>query len=173
LYNRGWRPPGEVSAAVRRQAASPPGTVVGVIEVNELTKRYGATTAVNNLSFTVWPGQATGFLGPNGAGKSTTLRMILGLHAPTSDTVTVDGRPFRDRSRGLRHVGSLLDAQDVHGGHTAAAHLSALARSNRIPRSRVAEVLREMGSRRGRSSPRRRFLSRHETAAGHRRRAAR
>ncbi|WP_020667838.1 ABC transporter ATP-binding protein [Amycolatopsis nigrescens] len=116
-----------------------------MIEVNELTKRYGGATAVNNLTFTVRPGQVTGFLGPNGAGKSTTLRMILGLHAPTSGTVTVDGRPFRDRSRGLRHVGSLLDAQDVHGGYTATAQLSALARSNRIPRRRVAEVLREVG----------------------------
>lgn len=145
MYDLGCRPAGEVSAAVRRQVAPPAGTVVRVIEVNALTKRYGATTAVHNLTFTVQPGLVTGFLGPNGAGKSTTLRMILGLHAPTSGTATVDGRPFRDRSRGLRHVGSLLDAQDVHGGHTAAAHLSALARSNRIPRSRVAEVLEEVG----------------------------
>jgi ABC-2 type transport system ATP-binding protein len=116
-----------------------------VIEVNELTKRYGDTTAVRDLSFTVRPGQVTGFLGPNGAGKSTTLRMILGLHEPTSGTVTVNGRPFRERARGLRHIGSLLDAHDVHGGRTAAAHLSALARSNGIPRSRVQEVLEEAG----------------------------
>jgi ABC-2 type transport system ATP-binding protein len=123
----------------------PPGTVVPVIEVNELTKRYGSTTAVNDLTFTVRPGQVTGFLGPNGAGKTTTLRMILGLHAPTSGSVTVDGRSFRDRPRGLRHVGSLLDAHDVHGGRSALAQLSALARSNRIPRHRVEEVLREAG----------------------------
>ncbi|MEV3993568.1 ATP-binding cassette domain-containing protein [Streptomyces sp. NPDC049837] len=116
-----------------------------MIEVNELTKRYGGTTAVKDLTFTVRPGQVTGFLGPNGAGKSTTLRMILGLHEPTSGTVTVGGRPFRDRPRGLRHVGSLLDAHDVHGGRSAAAHLSALARGNRIPRRRVDEVLREVG----------------------------
>jgi ABC-2 type transport system ATP-binding protein len=116
-----------------------------VIEVNELTKRYGGTTAVKDLTFTVHPGRVTGFLGPNGAGKSTTLRMILGLHEPTGGTVTVDGRPFRDRPRGLRHVGSLLDAHDVHGGRTAAAHLWALARSNRIPRRRVGEVLQEVG----------------------------
>ncbi|OLF14389.1 ABC transporter [Actinophytocola xinjiangensis] len=116
-----------------------------MIDVNELTKRYGATTAVNRLTFTVRPGQVTGFLGPNGAGKSTTLRMILGLHTPTSGAVTVGGRPFRDRSRGLRHVGALLDAQDVHGGHTAVAHLAALARSNRLPRARVTEVLEEVG----------------------------
>ncbi|MER7666577.1 ATP-binding cassette domain-containing protein [Streptomyces sp. NPDC096193] len=116
-----------------------------MIEVNELTKRYGGTTAVKDLTFTVRPGQVTGFLGPNGAGKSTTLRMILGLHEPTSGTVTVDGRPFRDRPRGLRHVGSLLDAHDVHGGRSAVAQLSALARSNRIPQRRVEEVLREVG----------------------------
>lgn len=116
-----------------------------MIEVHELTKRYGKKLAVNNLSFTVKSGQVTGFLGPNGAGKSTTLRMILGLHAPTSGTVTVDGRPFRSLPRGLRHVGALLDAGDVHGGRTARAHLRALARSNRIPRSRVEEVLREVG----------------------------
>ncbi|MEU9704302.1 ATP-binding cassette domain-containing protein [Streptomyces sp. NPDC047981] len=116
-----------------------------MIEVNELTKRYGATTAVDRLTFTVRPGRITGFLGPNGAGKSTTLRTILGLSAPTSGTVTVDGRPFRGRPRGLRHVGALLDAHDVHGGRTARAHLSALASSNGLPRGRVAEVLAEVG----------------------------
>jgi ABC-2 type transport system ATP-binding protein len=130
---------------VRCRAALPHGTVGRVIEVNELTKRYGRTTAVNGLTFTVRPGHVTGFLGPNGSGKSTTLRMILGLNDPTSGTVTIDGRPFRDRPRGLRHVGALLDANDVHGGRSAAAHLSALARSNRIPRRRVEEVLREVG----------------------------
>ncbi|KOG47526.1 ABC transporter [Streptomyces virginiae] len=116
-----------------------------MIEVNELTKRYGGTTAVNDLTFAVRPGRVTGFLGPNGAGKSTTLRMILGLHEPTSGTVTIDGRPFRDRARGLRHIGALLDAHDVHGGRSARAQLSALARSNRIPQRRVEEVLREVG----------------------------
>ncbi|MGW1087148.1 ABC transporter ATP-binding protein [Streptomyces sp. NPDC002596] len=116
-----------------------------MIEVNELTKRYGRTTAVDNLTFTVRPGHVTGFLGPNGAGKSTTLRMVLGLNDPTSGTTTVDGRPLRDRSRGLRHVGALLDASDVHGGRSGRAHLRALARSNAIPRSRVEEVLHEVG----------------------------
>ncbi|WP_123458871.1 ABC transporter ATP-binding protein [Streptomyces sp. PanSC19] len=116
-----------------------------MIEVRELTKRYGTTTAVDSLTFTVRPGRVTGFLGPNGSGKSTTLRMVLGLHAPTSGSVTVDGRPFADRPRGLRHVGALLDAGDVHGGRTARAHLAALARSNRIPPSRVDEVLEEVG----------------------------
>lgn len=116
-----------------------------VIESTGLTKRYGDTVAVDDLSFTVEPGRVTGFLGPNGAGKSTTLRMILGLNTPTGGTVTVDGVPFSHRPRGLRHVGALLDAQDVHGGRSARAHLSALARGNRIPPSRVDEVLREVG----------------------------
>ncbi|MEU7576830.1 ATP-binding cassette domain-containing protein [Streptomyces sp. NPDC041068] len=116
-----------------------------MIEVNELTKRYGTKTAVNGLSFHVSSGLVTGFLGPNGAGKSTTLRLILGLDAPSGGSVTVEGRPFWDRARGLRHVGALLDAGDVHGGHTARAHLSVLARGNRIPRSRVDAVLGEVG----------------------------
>ncbi|KUL43853.1 ABC transporter [Streptomyces sp. NRRL F-4489] len=116
-----------------------------MIEVNELTKRYGTTAAVNGLTFTVRPGHVTGFLGPNGAGKSTTLRMLLGLTRPSGGTATVGGRLFRDHSRGLRHVGALLDAHDVHGGRSAAAYLSALARSNGIPRRRVDEVLEEVG----------------------------
>ncbi|MFJ7911027.1 ABC transporter ATP-binding protein [Kitasatospora sp. NPDC096204] len=116
-----------------------------MIEIERLTKRYGATTAVDRLTFTVRPGTVTGFLGPNGAGKSTTLRMILGLNTPTAGTVTVAGVPFTGRPRGLRHVGALLDAGDVHGGRSARAHLSALARSNRIPLGRVDEVLAEVG----------------------------
>ncbi|MFJ3928552.1 ABC transporter ATP-binding protein [Streptomyces sp. NPDC090022] len=116
-----------------------------MIEVHELTKRYGKKLAVNRLSFTVQPGQVTGFLGPNGAGKSTTLRLILGLHRPTSGSVTINGRAFRDLPRGMRHVGALLDAGDVHGGRTAHAHLNGLARSNGIPRSRVDVVLDEVG----------------------------
>jgi len=116
-----------------------------VIEVYELTKRYGRTLAVDHLTFTVRPGHVTGFLGPNGAGKSTTLRMIMGLNDPTSGTATVDGLPFRDRRRGLRHVGALLDAADVNGGRSAHAHLSILAHSNAIPRRRVTEVLQEVG----------------------------
>ncbi|MGC4788908.1 ABC transporter ATP-binding protein [Micromonospora sp. DT178] len=116
-----------------------------MIELNALTRRYGRTTAVDDLTLTVRPGHVTGFLGPNGAGKSTTLRMIIGLTAPTSGTVTVDGVRFADRPRGLRHAGALLDAGDVHGGRSAVAHLSALARSNGIGRARVDEVLREVG----------------------------
>ncbi|MGI5150703.1 ABC transporter ATP-binding protein [Plantactinospora sp. CA-294935] len=121
------------------------GSVAVVIEVNDLTKRYGRKTAVDALSFTVRPGHVTGFLGPNGAGKTTTLRMILGLDAPTRGTATVGGVPFRTHRRGLRHVGALLDANHVHGGRSARAHLFALARSNGIPPRRVDEVLREVG----------------------------
>ncbi|MGW7044334.1 ABC transporter ATP-binding protein [Streptomyces avermitilis] len=116
-----------------------------MIEVNELTKRYGPTTAVRDLSFTVRPGHVTGFLGPNGAGKTTTLRILLGLIAPSGGTATVGGQPFCRHPRGLRHVGALLDAGDVHGGRSALAHLSSLARTNRIPRRRVDEVLEEVG----------------------------
>ncbi|GAA2383382.1 ABC transporter ATP-binding protein [Catellatospora methionotrophica] len=116
-----------------------------MIEVIGLTKRYGGKTAVDDLSFTVRPGHVTGFLGPNGAGKTTTLRVILGLDAPTAGAVTVDGVPFRTHRRGLHHVGALLDAQQVHGGRSAQAHLAALARSNGIGRRRVGEVLAEVG----------------------------
>ncbi|WP_053664350.1 ABC transporter ATP-binding protein [Streptomyces sp. MMG1121] len=116
-----------------------------MIEVSELTKRYGARTAVDHLSFTVRPGQVTGFLGPNGAGKTTTLRMILGLDTPTGGSATVSEVPFRGHPRGLRHVGALLDAHHVHGGRTAKAHLSALARSNGLPPRRVGDVLEEVG----------------------------
>ncbi|PQM25445.1 ABC transporter [Streptomyces xinghaiensis] len=119
--------------------------MVLMIEATELTKCYGGTTAVDRLSFTVRPGVVTGFLGPNGAGKTTTLRMVLGLNRPTGGTVTVDGQPFGDHPRGLRRAGALLDAHDVHDGRTARAHLTALAVSNGLPRSRVAEVLTEAG----------------------------
>ncbi|WP_033332331.1 ATP-binding cassette domain-containing protein, partial [Streptomyces novaecaesareae] len=116
-----------------------------MIEVTRLTKQFGRKTAVDHLTFTVRPGHVTGFLGPNGAGKSTTLRMILGLDDPSGGTATVHGRSFRSLPRGLRHVGALLDAGDVHGGRTGRAHLRALARSNAIPAARVEEVLAEVG----------------------------
>nr|WSW66990.1 ATP-binding cassette domain-containing protein [Streptomyces sp. NBC_00995] len=116
-----------------------------MIEANGLTKIYGTATAVRDLTFTVRPGEVTGFLGPNGAGKTTTLRMLLGLVEPTAGTATLQGRPFREHPRGLRHVGALLDAGDVHGGRTARAHLAMLARSNGIPRSRVDELLQDVG----------------------------
>ncbi|MFB4196632.1 ATP-binding cassette domain-containing protein [Streptomyces carpaticus] len=116
-----------------------------MMEVRELTKRYGDKTAVSGLSFVVRPGRVTGFLGPNGAGKSTTMRMMLGLDTPTSGSVLIDGRPYRRLAEPLRTVGSLLDAKGVHGGRTAYAHLAGLAASNRIPRRRVDEVLEMTG----------------------------
>jgi ABC-2 type transport system ATP-binding protein len=115
------------------------------IDVRGLTKRYGSDTVVDDLSFTVEPGQVTGFLGPNGAGKSTTMRMIIGLAAPTRGTVTIDGRHYRDLPVPLSEVGALLDASAVHGGRTAYNHLLALAVSNGLPRRRVGEVLARTG----------------------------
>jgi len=116
-----------------------------MIEATALTKRYGGTVAVDDLSFAVRPGHVTGFLGPNGAGKSTTMRMILGLDAPTTGSVTVDGHRFADLIWPLHRVGALLDANALHGGRTAYAHLSALARSNGIGPARVRGVLAEVG----------------------------
>jgi ABC-2 type transport system ATP-binding protein len=112
-----------------------------VIEVEGLTKVYGKTKAVDELTFTVAPGIVTGFLGPNGAGKSTTMRMLLGLDRPTSGSARINGKPYADAAVPMREVGALLDARDVHGGRSARAHLLALAQSNNIPRSRVDEVL--------------------------------
>jgi ABC-2 type transport system ATP-binding protein len=116
-----------------------------MIEATGLTKRYGATLAVDDLSFTVPPGQVTGFLGPNGAGKSTTMRMILGLDAPTAGSVTVNGRPYAEYRRPLHEVGALLDARAVHGGRSAYDHLLCLALSNGIGRARVDHVLTQVG----------------------------
>jgi ABC-2 type transport system ATP-binding protein len=112
-----------------------------MIEVSQLSKRFGAVTALDGLSFTVRPGHVTGFLGPNGAGKTTTLRVILGLDAPASGTATIGGRRYADLVRPLYQVGSLLDATAVHPGRSAFFHLAAIARSNGIGRGRVAEVL--------------------------------
>jgi ABC-2 type transport system ATP-binding protein len=116
-----------------------------VIELSGLTKCYGKKLAVDRLSFQVRPGRVTGFLGPNGAGKSTTMRMILGLDVPTSGSATVDGRAYRRLPVPLREVGALLDARALDGGRTAHDHLLCLARSNRIPRRRVGEVLELVG----------------------------
>jgi ABC-2 type transport system ATP-binding protein len=116
-----------------------------MIEVNRLTKRFGRVTAVDDLSFTVRPGQVTGFLGPNGAGKTTTMRIILGLDVPTSGTALVGGRRYQQIVRPLRQVGSLLDATAVHGGRTAFDHLLSVALSNGIGRSRVWQVLELTG----------------------------
>jgi ABC-2 type transport system ATP-binding protein len=115
------------------------------IEIRGLTKRYGPDTVVDDLSFTVEPGQVTGFLGPNGAGKSTTMKMIVGLAAPTRGSVTVGGRRYRDLPVPLTEVGALLDAGAVHSGRRAGDHLLALAVSNGLPRRRVGEVLARTG----------------------------
>jgi ABC-2 type transport system ATP-binding protein len=116
-----------------------------MIEARSLTKRYGDRLAVDQLSFTVQPGQVTGFLGPNGAGKSTTMRIILALDAPTAGTVTVDGRSYDTLANPMRVVGALLDAKAIHGGRTAAKHLLCLAQTNNLPAKRVPEVLELVG----------------------------
>ncbi|MFF2063954.1 ABC transporter ATP-binding protein [Streptomyces sp. NPDC058200] len=116
-----------------------------MIEAVGLTKRYGAKTAVYNLSFQVRPGYVTGFLGPNGSGKSTTMRMILGLDQPTSGQVTVGGHHFRQLPNAPRQVGALLDAKAVHGGRSARNHLLSLAQLSGIPAARVDEVLGVVG----------------------------
>jgi ABC-2 type transport system ATP-binding protein len=116
-----------------------------MIEARALSKRFGRTVAVDELSFAVQPGQVTGFLGPNGAGKSTTLRMIVGLDRPTSGTATVDGRAYREHAAPLRRVGALLDARSVHPGRTARGHLLALAYTHGIAAARVDEVLGVVG----------------------------
>jgi ABC-2 type transport system ATP-binding protein len=116
-----------------------------MIEARGLTKRYGTTTAVDDLSFTVEPGRITGFLGPNGAGKTTTMRMILGLDRPTAGAVTVNGKPFAQLAYPMREVGALLDAHAVHGGRSAYSHLLCLADTNSLPRQRVGEVLEIVG----------------------------
>ncbi len=116
-----------------------------MIEAIGLTKRYGTTVAVDNLSFTIAPGRVTGFLGPNGAGKSTTMRMILGLDRPTSGKVLIDGKTYAQLDRPLRTVGALLDAKWVHPNRSAKAHLQWLAKSNSLPARRVDEVLDLVG----------------------------
>ncbi len=116
-----------------------------MIEVHNLTKRYGDVIAVDDVSFAVRPGHVTGFLGPNGAGKSTTMRMILGLDAPTSGSVLVDHRRYRQLDAPLRTIGALLDASAVDGGRTAANHLLWLAHSNGIEHGRVRYVLELVG----------------------------
>ncbi|GAA0439537.1 ABC transporter ATP-binding protein [Acrocarpospora corrugata] len=112
-----------------------------MIEVENLSKRYGDTVAVDGLSFTVRPGRVTGFLGPNGAGKSTTMRMILGLDHPSGGQVRIEGGSYRQLREPLRRVGALLEAGAVHPRRSAYAHLLWLAQSNRIPKARVRAVL--------------------------------
>ncbi|MFJ5277004.1 ATP-binding cassette domain-containing protein [Streptomyces parvulus] len=116
-----------------------------MITSDRLTKRYGDRTAVSDLSFEIKPGKVTGFLGPNGAGKSTTMRMIVGLDAPTSGRALVGGKRYEELRHPLREVGALLDARAGHPGRSARQHLLGLARSNGIPASRVGVVLETVG----------------------------
>ncbi|HUL28773.1 MAG TPA: ATP-binding cassette domain-containing protein [Streptosporangiaceae bacterium] len=116
-----------------------------MIEVHDLTKRYGDKLAVDHLSFTVGPGRVTGFLGPNGAGKSTTMRLILGLDRPQSGTATIDGKRYDQLPRPLAAVGALLEAKAMHTGRSAYNHLLFLAQSQGLPRRRVDEVLALVG----------------------------
>lgn len=116
-----------------------------VIEVLNLTKRYGPSTVVDGLTFTVRSGTVTGFLGPNGAGKSTTMRMMLGLTRPDTGSARIDGRLYRELRYPARHVGALLETATPHRALTGAGHLLWLARGNRIPRRRVGEVLESVG----------------------------
>lgn len=118
-----------------------------MIEIENLSKRYGPKLAVDDLSFIVRPGIVTGFLGPNGAGKSTTMRMIVGLDAPTSGRVVVNGRHYSRHPAPLHEVGALLEAKAVHTGRSAYNHLLAMAATTGIPRSRVDEVIDQVGLR--------------------------
>ena len=155
-------------------AAARAPSVGRVIDVHDLTKRYGGRAAVDGLSFSVRPGRVTGFLGPNGAGKSTTMRVILGLDPPDRGTALVGGRPYPDLREPLRVVGSLLDARGVHPGRTARHHLAGLAaeqRAARLPGARGAACRR--AGRGGGQAAREGLLPRHGAAPGHRRRPAR
>ncbi|MCO8277857.1 ATP-binding cassette domain-containing protein [Actinoplanes sp. TRM 88003] len=116
-----------------------------LITLEKLTKRFGATTAVDGLDLEVRPGRVTGFLGPNGAGKSTTLRMILDLDRPTSGRALLGGRPYSSYALPLRKVGAVLEAKAAHPGRTGRNHLLAMARSNAIAPARVDEVLELVG----------------------------
>src|SRR5246127_3832993 len=116
-----------------------------MIEVTDLSKRFGDKVAVDHLSFTVEPGRVTGFLGPNGAGKSTTMRLILGLDHPSGGSATINGKRYADLASPLRTVGALLEAKSVHPGRSARNHLLFLAQTQGIPASRVEEVLALVG----------------------------
>ena len=115
------------------------------IEINGLTKRFGDVTAVDHLDLRVEEGTVTGFLGPNGAGKTTTLRMLLGLVAPTAGSATIDGRPYRELDRPIRHVGAVLESTSFHPKRRAHDHLLVLATSAGLPLARVDEVLYTVG----------------------------
>jgi ABC-2 type transport system ATP-binding protein len=116
-----------------------------MIDLIELTKRYGSTTALDKLSFTIEPGQVTGFLGPNGAGKSTAMRVILGLDRPDSGTALINGKQYRQLRQPLHEIGALLDARSFHAGRSAHSHLLGMARTHAIARKRVDDVLEMTG----------------------------
>lgn len=116
-----------------------------MIDVTHVTKCYGQTTAVDDLTFTVKPGIVTGFLGPNGAGKSTTMRLILGLDAPTSGSATVNGKALTEHRAPMTEIGALLEAKAIHPQRSARNHLHALAATNRISKRRADEVLGMVG----------------------------
>ena len=113
-----------------------------MLEVHDLTKRFGANVAVDGLSFKATPGRVLGFLGPNGAGKTTTLRTLLGLTLPTSGTATVEGRPYRELDDPIGTVGAVLEGPQFHPGRSGRNHLRVIATAAGRPRSRVEEVLR-------------------------------
>ena len=139
-----------------------------MIEINQLSKRFGPKLAVDNLTVTIHPGRVTGFLGPNGAGKSTTMRMIVGLDRPTGGEVLIDGRRYVDYPAPLRQVGALLDAKAMHPGRSAYHHLLALAVTAGIGRDRVREVLDLVGLSEVAGRRTRTLLAGHGSAAGHR-----
>lgn len=116
-----------------------------MIEVSGLTKEYGSTRAVDDLTFMVSPGMVTGFVGPNGSGKTTTMRLIMGLDRPTSGTATIDGKRYRDLERPSQSVGALLDAKAIHPHRSAVQHLRWLAAAGGVQKSRVDEVLGIVG----------------------------
>jgi ABC-2 type transport system ATP-binding protein len=121
--------------------------MLSMIDAQHLSKRYGERLAVDDLTFTVQPGVVTGFLGPNGAGKSTTMRMILGLDAPTSGSVTVNGKAYNQLAAPLHEIGAMLEARAIHTGRSAYNHLLAMAQTHGIGRRRVEEVIDMVGLR--------------------------
>lgn len=137
----------EYSIPTFAHCATAPGGLAStiVIQLNNLTKRFGDKTAVDRLSLELEPGVVTGFLGPNGAGKSTTMRMILGLDTPTSGSALIDGRRYAELDQPLRTVGALLDAKATHPARSGRNHLRAMALSQHLPLSRVEEVLEQTG----------------------------
>jgi len=134
-----------VSRSDLRKLSEKAGLISKVIEAQDLTKDYGEKRAVDGLSFSVRPGIVTGFLGPNGSGKSTTMRLILGLDAPTRGDVTVNGKHYREHVAPLHEVGALLEARSVHTGRSGYNHLLALAHTHGIPRRRVDELIDLVG----------------------------